>query len=635
LTIGHLFSKGKVKKSKIPQKIFLSKTLFFGHDERVISSAPQASFCSPLPVSLKGQTWVLETPSSRWVDHLTQHFALSPFVSQLLGTRSHTLEEAEAFLRPSLREHLTDPGFLPDVVSGVQCLEEAILAGKSMALWGDYDVDGATSAALWFRFLQALGVPLQIYIPDRFREGYGPNTAGLEKLAAQGVQTVIIVDCGTTAFGPLERAQELGLEVVVVDHHVPDGALPPCRALINPKRLDRLPQAQVFETLAAVGVSFFVIIALNRALRQKGFYTPTRPEPSLVNLLDLVALGTVCDVMPLRGLNRTLVSKGLEVMKRRGNLGLKTLMDVAGLQEPPSAYHLGFVLGPRINAGGRIGASSLGARLLTTNDPSEALEVAHQLDALNRERQAIEKNVEQEAMLQATFQGEHPCLVVSGEGWHEGILGIVASRLKERFFKPAIVIGWSAGEEDFGKASARSIPGLDMGALIHKAQARGHILQGGGHSMAGGLSLKKSQLGAFQDFVHHQIAQWMPELQAPCLTLGAALPFQALTPTFLTQLQALAPFGQGNPTPVWMFQDVSLTNVFRVGENHLRVELVQGDHVRHTAMAFRSVGTPLGDFFLQRSGEVFALAATLHKDTFKGGVSLYVEDVMPGFLAPR
>ena len=581
-------------------------------------------------LSLKGQRWNVQHPCQRWADQLTQHFDVSSFVAHLLASRTTTLEEAEAFLRPCLKHHLPDPSCLPDINPSVACLEAAIRGRKKMAVWGDYDVDGATSSALWFRFLAALGVELEIYIPDRFREGYGPNEEGLEKLAQGGVQTLIMVDCGTTAFGPLSHAKALGMEVVVIDHHAPSDTLPPTCGLVNPKRLDSPPGAQEFETLAAVGVSFGVIIALNRSLRQGGFYTPSCPEPQLTDLLDLVALGTVCDVMPLRGLNRLLVSKGLQVMARRKNLGLRMLMDVAGLKEPATAYHLGFVLGPRINAGGRIGEAGLGARLLTTDDPHEALCLAHQLDALNVERRAIEKQVEHEAFLQASLQSDAPCLMVSGQGWHEGILGIVASRLKDKFFKPSFVIGWSDTHLELGKSSARSVPGCDIGALIHGALGQGHLLKGGGHPMAGGLSLTKSAFEAFRLFAHDHIRTHMPNPPMPSLVLEMAVPFQALTAGFLEDLQALAPFGQHNPTPVWMFQDVRLQNVALVGDTHLRLDLIQQDHVKVTAMAFRAKGTPLGDFLLQRPSGVFSVAATAHADTFRGGVSLYVEDVMLG-----
>lgn len=584
---------------------------------------------SPSSLSLKGQQWAFRTPVDHWAQKLSQSFSLSPFIAQILAMRAQTIEEAEAFLFPSLKSHLPDPVCLPDLEPALSCLIHAIQEKSSIAIWGDYDVDGATSSALWVRFLRTLGVSPQIYIPDRFTEGYGPNRAGLEKLADQGVKLVIMVDCGTTAFEPLERAQSRGLQIIVVDHHMPESTLPACTALINPKRLDAVKEAEPFQLLAAVALSFFVIMALNRSLRDKGFYTNDFPEPSLLSFLDLVALGTVCDVMPLKGINRILVTKGLQVMSRRQNLGLKTLMDVAGLREPATAYHLGFVLGPRINAGGRIGAATLGTQLLTTQDPAQALSIALQLDTLNQERQNIEKELEQQAIRQAESQAHDPCLVVSGDGWHQGVIGIVASRLKDRFYKPTFVISWEGeGDEAVGKGSARSIRGVDLGSLIHEARLKAHLLGGGGHAMAGGLSLQRNQLSALRTFLHERVRHVFPEPPSPTLHLIAPLTFQALNETLLEQLQALAPFGHENPTAVWVFHDLRLHKIFPIGAHHLRLELMQQDSLTYSAVAFRAVGTPLGDFLLGTPIRPFSVAATLQKNSYNGQIQLIVEDIM-------
>ncbi len=578
-----------------------------------------------LSLSLKGQAGVVPSQNC-WAQKLSQQLGLSPLVAQVLADRAHSLEEAEAFLRPSLKNHLPDPAVLPDIQKAIDLLIHAIQSKRPMAIWGDYDVDGATSSALWIRFLKSLGFEPKVHIPNRFREGYGPNSQGLKALADQGVQVVIIVDCGTTAFEPLETAQSLGLDVVVIDHHMPEARLPPCSALINPKRCDTSSEVEPFRSLAAVGLSFFVIMALNRALRKNGYYDAKNPEVPLLPLLDIVALGTVCDVMPLLGINRVLVSSGLKVMARRTNLGVRTLLDVSGIREIPTTYHLGFVLGPRINAGGRIDESDLGTRLLVTEDPNEAFQIATQLDTLNRERQSIEKTLEQQAIAQAESQKDAPILVVAGPEWHQGVIGIVASRLKDRFHKATFVIGWDPDGET-GRGSARSINGLDIGSLIHEAQHKGLILGGGGHPMAGGLSLKRSHYESFIQFVQKRVPTLQPHPPKPRIHLTAPLTFQALTDDFLQQLQMLAPFGMGNPQPVILFHGLMLQSVACVGTHHLRLTLMQLDGKRIQAMAFRAVGKPLGDFLLNRPQSTFKAAAIVQKNTYNGNIQLILEDI--------
>jgi single-stranded-DNA-specific exonuclease len=578
--------------------------------------------------SIKGQLWIENPVAERWVQGLMQKFSLSSLASYILACRTQTFEEAESFLNPSLKNHLPDPRCLPDIHQAISLLSEALSQKKSIALWGDYDVDGATSSALWINFFKALSCDAKLYIPDRFREGYGPNSEGLKKLAQEGVQVVVMVDCGTTAFTPLQVAQDCGLEVVVIDHHMPESHLPPCKALVNPKRLDAVSENIAFESLAAVGLSFLVIIALNRHLRENNFYTAEHPEPSLIAFLDLVALGTVCDVMPLLGVNRLFVQKGLEVMAQRFNLGLKTLMDVSNLREKPSAYHLGFVLGPRINAGGRIGASSLGTQLLTTADPEEAFRLAIQLDELNKERQEIEKTLENDAMEQAGAQEDQSVLIVSEKGWHQGVIGIIASRLKERFYKPSFIISWEGdGPESIGKGSARSIPGIDIGSLIHEAHLKGILMHGGGHKMAGGFSLQYQHFDAFKVFLIQRVQELCPQLPKPYLRVTPPLTFNALGDNLLNQILSLAPFGQGNPQPVAVFHEVRLKALYPVGAQHLRAELIQLDGSTASAMAFRARGTALGEFLLSGPDDFFSIAATLQRSHYTGKIQLILEDI--------
>ena len=574
----------------------------------------------PVLESLSGRAWVFAFSSDSYVQKLCQTLDISTTLAQILGTRISDPEAGEAFLSPSLKDHLPDPRCLPDMEPFLTCLAAAIRLQKPIAIWGDYDVDGATSAALWVRFLRHFGISATIYIPDRMTEGYGLNVQGLRTLHAQGIQTVIIVDCGTTAFDELTEAQNLGLEILIIDHHMPQAHLPPCQALVNPKRWDASPEAKPFESLAAVGLSFFCAMALNRFLRHHNFYTDTRPEPALIPLLDLVALGTVCDVMPLLGINRTLVAKGIEVLAQRQNLGLKTLSDVAGLKERPTAGHCGFLLGPRINAGGRIGKSSLGTELLSTLDPTRALQIAMELNALNQGRQTLERHIEEDAIAQAEAQGPSPVIVVAGTTWHWGVIGITASRLKDRFHKPTFVIGWQEGE---GKGSARGMPGTDVGTLILEAAAHKLIVNGGGHTMAGGLSLTPDQLPAFHTFLQNKLQGFQP--QAPQMSIAASLTFASLTPDLLDQVARLAPFGMGNPQPVFAFHDVRLQGLVPMGETHFRLHLVDASGARASAVAFRARGRPLGDFLLSAPRGPFHLAASAENSSY--GLRLIVEDI--------
>src|SRR5215469_1432375 len=416
--------------------------------------------------SLLGRRWRARGGDDREGLAIAQRLALPEIVGRLLASRGVAPEGAESFLKPTLRELLPDPSRFRDMDKAADRLAHAVQTGEPIAVFGDYDVDGATSSALLARFFAAAGHPLKIYIPDRMKEGYGPNLPALLALKEQGVRIVITVDCGITAFEPLAAAEAAGLEVIVVDHHVAEPRLPAALAVINPNRLD---EAKGHGQLAAVGVTFLLVVAVNRALRQAGWYGEARAEPDLKRWLDLVALGTVCDVVPLTGLNRALVAQGLKVMARRGNPGLVALADVARLSEPPGCYHAGFLLGPRVNAGGRVGEAGLGARLLTTEDEIEARELAQRLDGHNAERRQIEELVQAAAIAQVEARLAPGLVFAAASGWHAGVIGIVASRLKERYGRPACVV---ALDEDgaIGKGSGRSISGIDLGSAVIAAR---------------------------------------------------------------------------------------------------------------------------------------------------------------------
>ena len=443
--------------------------------------------------SVTGRRWRARAEDNRLVQALSQRLGVPELIARVLAGRGVDLEHGDTFLQPTLRDLLPDPSAFRDMDRAASRIVTALQSHESVAVFGDYDVDGATSAALLGLFFRSVGAEIRVYVPDRLREGYGPNAPALLRLAAEGVKLVITVDCGTLAYAPLAAAAAAGLEVIVVDHHLAEPALPTAVAVINPNRLD---EDGGHRQLAAVGVAYLLVVAVNRALRDAGWYA-TRPAPNLLQWLDLVALGTVCDVVPLTGINRALVGQGLKVMAQRGNIGLAALADVAGLSEPPGCYHLGFLMGPRVNAGGRVGQADLGARLLTTEDPAEATALARELDRLNAERRGIELGVQAEAEAQAAAQsdatdGAGPLVVAAGRGWHQGVIGIVAGRLKERYRRPALVVALDGG---IGKGSGRSVAGVDLGSAVTAAHQAGLLINGGGHAMAAGLTVAEDQIG--------------------------------------------------------------------------------------------------------------------------------------------
>ncbi|MDI9636961.1 single-stranded-DNA-specific exonuclease RecJ [Geitlerinema splendidum] len=478
-------------------------------------------------------------------------------------------------------------------------------------------------------FFRTIGVSIALYIPDRIKEGYGPNIAGIQKFIHEGYTVMVTVDCGTTSFDAIEAAT--GMDVIVLDHHAPEAKLPKAYALVNPNRLDEDPlTTQTLGHLAAVGMSFLCVVALNRTLREAGFYE-TRQEPDLLSLLDLVALGTVCDVMPLTGLNRTFVSQGLKVMAQRQNIGLKALADIGGLSETPSPYHLGFVLGPRINAGGRVGESSLGAHLLSTENWEEALKISQKLDIYNQERRLLEADALEQALIQV--DPETPFIVVDRDGWHEGVIGIVAGRLKEKYHKPTAVITWN--KDGIGKASARSIPGFDFGQFVHKAHHLGYLLGGGGHAMAAGFSLTKEHLPPFKEFLAKELLRVAQEVDlSPLVLCDGYLNLASLTPTLLEEIDKLSPFGMGNPGPKFIFSDVMVNSYSLIKDEHVKCRFTQGDGVNIEGIGFRLKGSPLGDILMEAKGRPFDLLASPKLDTWGGKtkITLMIEDVaLPSF----
>lgn len=549
-------------------------------------------------------------------------------LAQLLRTRGVAEDEVDKHARPTMREFLPDPSEFRDMDRAAERIASAVLAKETITIYGDYDVDGATSAALLVELLRSLGVEAGYYIPDRLLEGYGPSGEALVKLAEDGSSLIVTVDCGAMAHEALGMAREAGVDVIVVDHHKCSPDLPPTAALVNPNRLDESDLAASFGHLAAVGVAFLLGIALVRTLRKRGYFED-RKEPDLMGLLDLVALGTVADVAALHGLNRAFVAQGLKVLARRERIGMAALMDASRLKRVPIASDLGFALGPRINAGGRIGESTLGVRLLTTADPEEAREIAEQLSALNEERRAIEAEVQEAAESQLEGQHNMAVQVLAGSGWHPGVIGIVAGRIKEKTGKPSIVIALDDAD-DIGKGSGRSISGVDLGAAIIAAREDGLLEAGGGHAMAAGLTIAQDKLAAFTEFLDARLARDVERARAgQTMQLDLSLAPGGLTPDLVTTLEAAGPYGVGWPAPRVAVGPVRIVKADIVGKDHLRIIASGQDGRSFKAIAFRAAETEMAQTLLHRSrGRAFHLAGRVKLDDWgnRPAAELHLED---------
>ena len=578
--------------------------------------------------SICGRRWRLRAADRSEGQAVAERLALPEIVGRLLAQRGIDHNDAPGFLAPRLREQLPDPSHLRDMEVAAARLVRAVREGETIAVFGDYDVDGATSAALLLRFFAAVGGRTRVYVPDRLREGYGPNTPALLRLHAEGARVVVTVECGTNAHLPLAEVAAAGLEVIVVDHHVAEPLLPRAAAIVNPNRLD---EESPHGALAAVGVAFLLVVAVNRALRRAGWYARGRAEPDLMGWLDLVALGTVCDVVPLAGLNRAFVAQGIKVARRNANPGLAALAAIAGVSEPLDAYHLGFVFGPRVNAGGRVGAADLGARLLATDDPALAADLAQRLDAHNRERRDIETRTLEAAIAMVEEAAQPPALVfAAATDWHPGVIGIVASRLKERYERPACVVALGDG---IGRGSGRSIAGLPLGPAVIAARQAGLLINGGGHAMAAGFTVAAERLDALREFLVERLGDGLDRGRlVPELRVDAALSLGAAQAELISHIERLAPFGAGNPEPRFVLPAVRVVHTEAVGNGHLRCTLANPlDTARLRAIAFRTVGTPLGQFLAETRGAAVHVAGHLRRDTWRGGdaVQLLIDDAAP------
>jgi single-stranded-DNA-specific exonuclease len=549
---------------------------------------------------------------------IAQRHGVPELLARVLAGRGVEADEVEAYLDPTVRRLLPDPHVLTAMEAAAGRIADAIEGEESVAIFGDYDVDGATSAALLARYLRLCGLNPIVHIPDRIFEGYGPNVPAIRSFAERGATLLVTVDCGTTSLEALAEAKSLGLDAVVIDHHQADEELPPAVAIVNPNRADDLSG---LGHLAAVGLVFLTLVAVSRQLRQRGYWTGTRSEPDLLSLLQLVALGTVADVVPLKGLNRAFVGKGLIALRRREHIGLTALVDAARLSGPPESWHLGFLLGPRINAGGRIGRADLGVQLLLEEDPTEAARIAGELDRLNNERRAIEfamvAQADAEAMAALGLEEKGAVVVTAAEGWHPGVVGLVAARLKERYGRPAFAIALEPG--GVGTGSGRSIAGVDLGRAVRHAVHEGLLVKGGGHAMAAGITLKKDALGAFRAFLEETLgADVAAARRESALKIDGAVSAGGVDVALVEMLARAGPYGAGNPEPVLALPAHRLSFADPVGENHIRARFKAGDGRQVNAIAFRAAGTPLGQALLDNRGRNLHAAGYLAIDRWQG-----------------
>ncbi len=578
--------------------------------------------------SARGNQWKLKEVNNNYVTAAMQQHGISNLLAKLLFTRSVLLEEIPDFLEPKLKSAMPDPNTMLDMEKAVERIITAIEQNEKVAIYGDYDVDGASATAMLARYLRAVGVEPLIYIPDRMKEGYGINTEALLELRKQGVALAVSVDCGVTAFEPIGEAKKVGLDVVVIDHHLSETTFPDAVAIVNPNRFDDISG---LNDLCASGVCFFLLVALQRRLKEKGFFKDTPPD--LLELLDLAALGTVCDVMRLKGVNRAIVSQGLKIFEKRRNKGMAALADIAGLNKKPDAYSLGFLVGPRINAGGRIGDCSLGARILASDNDEFVKTASVELNELNKQRQDMEKKTIAEAMKQAeAIDIQSPLAMVHSENWHPGVVGIVAGRLKDALNKPTAVI---AVKDGLGRASARSVNGVDLGSAVVNARNAGLLIAGGGHRAAAGFTVETGKIDDLQKFLSEQIEPAYKEfLNNNYIEADIVLKVSSLNIALMNEMEKLAPFGNGNSEPRVILEDVKIVKTKIVGEKHLQVYIAESGLARNSAtikgVCFNAVGTPIHETVEMGHMKNASLLGKIRKNVWNGSesVEFLIDDIV-------
>ena len=576
-------------------------------------------------LSISGKNWILRKYNQENLNFIKDNFLLDEITSKLLSIRNIKKEDISSFLNPSIKNFLPNPDTLIDMQKSTSRTIEAISKKEKIGIFGDYDVDGASSTALLGNYFSHLNLDYEIYIPDRKKEGYGPSIKSFEELISKNVKIIFTVDCGTLSFEAINYAKKNNIDVIVLDHHQSEVKLPNAYSIVNPNRLDDKSNLQY---LCAAGVAFMFLVSLNRSLRSINWFKDNNfNEPNLINYLDLVSLGTVCDVVPLKGLNRAIVKQGLKIIKLKRNLGIKTLLDICKIESKPSIYHLGFMLGPRINAGGRVGKCSHGANLLLDKDPKNSFKLASELDQYNKERQMLEKDLLQKILNQAKNYSKDPVLILSGSNWHEGVIGIVASRLKDKFNKPVIIISL---EGEIGKASARSIVGFDIGSVIIAATQENILLRGGGHKMAGGFSIKTENIDKFRNFVNRKFKNVNEDLsnEKPLL-LDSVISPSAVNLDFYNKVDLLSPFGSGNPEPKFIIQNMRTVNGKIVGEKHIKSVLIGKDGSAIKSIAFNAVDNDLGSYLIKKNNKIFNIAGKLSLNEWKGqsNVEFIIDDI--------
>lgn len=577
--------------------------------------------------SLSGNIWEIAYTDDRVAETIKQRTGVAFIVAKILSSRGITADNVELFLNPKLQNLMPNPSCLKDMDKAAIRIAQAIKANEKIGIIGDYDVDGATSSSVLRKFLEFFGLSVKVHIPDR-EEGYGPSNQAFEEFATNDIKLVVTTDCGTSAFEILDNASRQGFDIIVLDHHEAEVKLPKVLAVVNPKRLDENNDYPYLKYLAAVGVVFMAVVAINRELKNMGYYEDHK-APDLLSLLDLVALGTVCDVVPLLGLNRAYVKQGLKIMALRQNLGLRALSDIAKINESPNTYHLGFILGPRINAGGRVGDSSIGNKLLCSKNEEEAKKLAEELNQFNIDRKEIENYVLTQAIeiLEGTPQ-EYPIAFVTGTDWHQGVIGIVAGKLKERYNVPSFVMSIEADEV---KGSARSIAGVDLGALVIAAKEKGLLTKGGGHTMAAGFSLTEDKIEEFKQFVGEYVKSKLgAEKIVPVINIDGIISLAGANDNLADCLEQLEPFGASNPEPRLVIEDVKIVRPTIIGSGHVKCILASELGYSLKAIAFRCTDTDMGVAMLNSTGERYNVAGTLRKDTWQGKTSLQfiIEDIM-------
>jgi len=576
-------------------------------------------------VSVSGKNWIFKKFDSSDIVKYSENYSLSEIVAKLLSIRKKNIDNVDLFLNPTIKGLLPNPLRLKDMGNAIKRTYESILKNESIGIFGDYDVDGATSTALLSRYFLSINQKIQTYIPDRTKEGYGPNNEGFNSLIKLGVKIIFTVDCGTMSFEPVKLAQNQNIDVIILDHHQSDLKLPRACAIVNPNRYDDVSQLNY---LCAAGVCFMFLIALNNKLRNENWFKKNKiNEPNILNFLDLVSLGTVCDVVPLVGLNRAIVRQGLKVLKNRLNLGLKTLYDLCKIESQPTTYILGYKLGPRINAGGRVGKSSHGAELLTSNDPQRTYQIAIDLDKSNKERQSIEMMLSEQVHAEVKNFQNDPILVLSGNNWHEGIIGIVAARIKDKYNKPTILISI---DKILAKGSARSIVGFDIGTQIIKAVQSGIVEKGGGHKMAGGFTIKKKNISLFRDFLIKNFKKsQLSSSKVANLYLDSVIAPSALNKEFYDEINYLAPFGAGNTEPKFVIENLQVITSNLVADKHIKSILYGKDGSVIKGVAFNAKNSPLEPFLNKNNKKKLNIAGKIHLNEWRGkeSVEFIIEDI--------